>query len=188
MKFLFYVFISALLLSCAAAERPAPQPDVRGLAGKRAEDVEMLFSKAHVLWKGDSCSNPQEAIRLLDEALAKDGEYAAAWAWRGLANSELGQREEAFDDLTRAIRLEPGAENYAFRALVSLRAGVLRAAYRDAEYSLKLNARQHRAWNVLGAAALSEEDQPRACANFAKACSNGNCDYLEKARSEGLCK
>ena len=188
MKFLLYAFVLGLLVSCAGAERPAPQTDVRGLAGKRAEDVEVLFSKAHVLWKGDVCADPQEAIHLLDEVIAKDGEYAEAWAWRGLARSELGKREEAFDDLTMAVRLEPSAVNYAFRALVSLRGGGLTAARRDAEYSLRMNGKQHMAWNVLGAAALREEDTQTACANFAKACSSGNCDYLEKARSEGVCK
>jgi len=178
-----------LLAACASQKDSAPSvPDARGLSGKRSEEVELLFAKAHVLWKGDNCAAPREAVQLLGEALAKDPDFAAAWAYRGLAHSELDKRDEAFEDLTKAIRLDPRAEYYADRGLVSLRAGVFSAARRDLDYSLKKDQKQHRAWNILGETALREGNAAQACEYYAKGCSNGNCEPLQQARKEGQCK
>jgi tetratricopeptide (TPR) repeat protein len=173
---------------CAERAAVAPLPDGKGLAGKRSGESELLFAKAHVLWKGDACTDPEKAIRILDELVARDPDYGAAWALRGLARSELGEREEAFEDSTRAVRLDPTAEHYAYRGLVSLRAGALSAARKDLEYSLKKAPKQHRAWNLTGILALREGDAERACAAFDEGCSNGDCGPLSTARAEGRCK
>jgi tetratricopeptide (TPR) repeat protein len=177
-----------LLAACTGKEGAPPLPDARGLSGKRAAEVELLFAKAHVLWKGDTCSEPQEAVQILDEVIALDPNFAAARAYRGLAWSELGKREEAFDDLTHAIRLDPRAEYYADRGLVLLRAGVLSGARRDLDYSLKKDQKQYRAWNILGDAALREGNAEQACAYYARGCTNGNCEPLLRARGDGQCK
>ena len=184
-----HFFLALFLLAGCAGKAPAPPPpDARGLPGKRSDEVELLFAKAHALWKGDSCAEPQEALRMLQEITVKDPDFAAAWAYRGLAYSELGQREEAFDDVTKAIRLDPRAEYYADRGLVSLRGGLLSAARRDLDYSLKKEPKQHRAWNILGEAALREGNAAQACQYYAKGCSNGNCEPLQRARKAGQCK
>ena len=181
-------FAIFLLVGCMGKEPASSLPDGRGLPGHRSEEVELLFAKAHVLWKGDSCAEPQEAVRMLNEAIAKDPDFAAALAYRGLAKSELGKREEAFDDLTKAIRLDPRPEYYADRGLVSLRGGLFVAARRDLDYSLKKDQKQHRAWNILGEAALRGGNAGQACAYYARGCANGNCEPLERARKEGQCK
>ena len=177
-----------LLAGCAGKEAAQPLPDARGLAGKRSEEVELLFAKAHVLWKGDQCANPREAVRMLNEVIARDPDFAAAFAYRGLAYSELGKREEAFDDLTKAIRQDSRAEYYTSRGLASLRAGVLSAARRDLDYSLQKDQKQHRAWNILGEAALREGNAGQACEYYDRGCSNGDCEPLQRARTEGRCK
>ena len=189
-RVLLSVMIAVFLLAaCSGKENaPPPPPDARGLPGKRAEEVELLFAKAHVFWKGDTCTEPQEAVQILSEAIAKDPDFAAAWAFRGLAHSELGKREEAFADLTKAIRLDPRAEYYTDRGLASLRGGVFSAARRDLDYALKKDPRQYRAWNILGETALREGKAEQACAYYAKGCSNGNCEPLQQARSNGQCK
>jgi Tfp pilus assembly protein PilF len=120
--------------------------------------------------------------------IARDPDFAAAWAYRGLAYSELGQREEAFEDVTKAIRLDPRAEYYADRGLVSLRGGLLSAARRDLDYSLKKDPKQYRSWNLLGETALREGNGAQACQYYAKGCSNGNCEPLQQARKAGQCK
>ena len=183
------VCLVVFVLAGCAGKEPAPSlPDAKGLPGKRSEEVELLFAKAHVLWKGDNCAEPREAVRMLDEVIAKDPDFATAWAYRGLAYSELGKREEAFDDLTKAIRLDPRAEYYTDRGLASLRGGLLAAARRDLDYSLKKDQKQHRAWNILGEAALREGNIEQACAYFVRGCSNGNCEPVQRARKEGRCK
>jgi len=183
-----FLLVLVLLAGCAG-KTPAPSaPDPGGLPGKRAPAVERLFARAHALWKGEVCSEPQEAAQLLSEALDADPRFAAAWAYRGLAHSELGQRDEAFDDLTRAILLDPKAEYYAYRGLASLRGGLPSAARRDLEYSLEKDARQHRAWNILGATALQEGNTAQACQHYARGCSHGDCEPLRQARKDEQCK
>jgi tetratricopeptide (TPR) repeat protein len=177
-----------LLAACSGKEHAPTPPDGAGLPGKRSQEVELLFAKAHVLWKGDSCVEPQEAVQILNEVLARDPDFAAAWAYRGLAYSELGKREEAFDDLTKAIRLDPRAEYYADRGLASLRGGLFSAAHRDLDYSLKKNPKQYRAWNILGETALREGNAEQACEYFAMGCSNGDCEALQRARKDGQCR
>jgi len=183
------VCLAVVLFAGCAGKEPAPSPpDGKGLPGQRPKEVELLFAKAHVLWKGDSCADPQEAVWMLGEAIAKDPDFAAARAYRGLAYSELGKREEAFDDLTKAIRLDPKAEYYTDRGLVSLRGGVFSAARRDLDYSLKKDQKQYRAWNLLGATALREGNVEHACQYLAKGCSHGDCEPLQRARKDGQCK
>ena len=177
-----------LLAACAGKENPPSPPDPRGLSGKRSEEAELLFAKAHVFWKGDICAEPQEAVKILNEVIARDPDFPAAWAYRGLAYSEMGKRDEAFEDLTKAIRLDPRAEYYAYRGLASLRGGVLSAARQDLNYSLQKDPKQYRAWNILGETALRAGDAARACEYYSKGCSNGNCDPLQRAREDGRCK
>ena len=183
------VCIVLFMLAACAGKGSAPSaPDAKGLPGKRSEETELLFAKAHVLWKGDSCTEPQAAVQILDEVIAGDPDFAVAWAYRGLARSELDKREEAFDDLTKAIRLDPRAEYYADRGLISMRAGMFTAARRDLDYSLKKEQKQYRAWNILGETALLEGNAAQACAYYARGCSNGNCEPLQRARKDGQCK
>ena len=186
---LLSVGLAVVLLAGCAGKEPASLPaDVKGLPGQRPRDVELLFAKAHVFWKGDNCTDPQEALLILTEAITQDQDFAAAWAYRGLAYSELEKREEAFDDLTKAIRLDPKTAYYADRGLVSLRGGVLSAARRDLDYSLKKDQKQYRAWNLLGEVALREGNTEQACRYYAKGCSNGDCVPLQQARKDGQCK
>lgn len=154
-----------------------------------------LFSGARALWRGPVASvkasyistDPEKAASLLDKALSLEPAYAEAYAWRGLARSELGLREEAFDDLTRAIRLDPQPEIYAFRALASIRAGQTQAARRDLDYALKLSPSCTTAYNFFGLLALKENEASEACLSFNKSCSNGDCSFLEAARTEKIC-
>lgn len=179
------------------AEQPSGdrQADEAGLSGVYKPEAERAFAEARVLWKrqlstladAEVCSDPEKAVTLLDKAIGLEPEYADAYARRGLAQSELGRREEAFDDLTAAIRFAPKPEYYAYRALVSLRGGDSRAAARDLAYSLKKQPDQSRAHNFKGVLELGEDDKAAACASFGKGCSNGDCSFIEAAREAKIC-
>ena len=151
-------------------------------------EVEQIVAQARGLWLEDVCSSPKEAVALLDHALELAPGYPAALALRGLARSELGQREQAFDDLTEALRHTPTAQMYAWRGLVSLRGDMSGAARRDAEYALQKDGRQPDAWNVLGLVEAREGDNKNACMSLERGCENGRCRPLEAARQEGICK
>ena len=196
--YLLLTFLGTSLAGCATVQ-PSPAPsgkqNMAGLSGRLNPEAETAYAKARVLWKQtlssvsavELCTDPEQAIALLDKAIALEPGYAEALARRGLAKSELGEREEAFDDLTAAIRLHPSAETYAYRALVSIRANQTRAAQSDLEYSLKKDPKQHLAKNFSGILALTLDDKPQACSRFKEGCSSGDCSFIDAARTDKLC-
>ena len=107
---------------------------------------------------------------------------------RGLALSQLGYADDAFDDLTKAIRLEPSAEAYLSRGICLLQQGNTAGARKDLEEALRRDDRSYRVWNILGAVSLKEGKEQEACEAFEKACSSGDCAGIEAARREKICK
>ncbi len=159
-----------------------------GLSGKHNAEAEAAFALAHVLWhNSDVCSDPEQAITLLDKAIRLEPDYADAYLRRGLAKSDQRDWDGAFDDLSKAIRLKPTAEAYAFRGLVSMRGGNGLGARKDYDRSLALNPKQHRAWNFRAALNLLEGQRDAACKDFTKGCDNGDCVGLESAVKFGEC-
>lgn len=159
-----------------------------GLSGKRNPEAEAAFARAHVLWdKHDVCSDPPQAVELLDKAIRLEPEYSEAYLRRGLARSDLKDWDGAFDDLSKAVRIAPTAEAYAFRGLVSMRGGNYLGARKDLDRSLSISKRQHRAWNFRGALNRLEGRQKDACNDFEEGCDYGDCIGLETSRELGEC-
>lgn len=167
---------------CPQARQPT------GVSGKHDPQAEQLFAKAHVLWKGETCTDPEKALEYLDEALKIEPDYPQALIRRGLALSQLGYADDAFDDLTKAIRLEPSAEAYLSRGICLLQQGNTAGARKDLEEALRRDDRSYRVWNILGAVSLKEGKEQEACDAFEKACSSGDCAGIEAARREKICK
>jgi tetratricopeptide (TPR) repeat protein len=191
------LFLCAALFACA--EKSGPDFSRPGSGAGHAAGVSpeagALYAEALAFWpeglsslrSAERCSDPEQAVALLDKALGLAPNFADAHIRRGLARSELGRKEEAFDDLTVAVRLQPTARAYAFRGLLSLRDGQERAARRDLAHSLSLDPSRHEAYNYLGVLALSLGDKQEACSRFDAGCSRGDCTCLEAARKEKLC-
>lgn len=187
--FVLLAFLALPGCSLFIPEKTPPKPaNPTGVSGKYQPQAEQLFAKAHILWKeGETCSDPEQAIAYLDEALELEPDYAQALIRRGLALSQIGYADEAFDDLTRAIRLEPSAEAYLSRGLCLFRQGQTAGARKDLEEALRRDGNSYRAWTILGAVELKEEKDTEACAAFEKACASGDCTGIEAARREKIC-
>lgn len=184
-----------LLSGCSLWEADAPEtpsaPPTRSVLSARVikPEAEQLHAKARVLWGDtDVCSDPEKAIAYLNSALEIEPEYPDALLRRGLAFWQLGHPEDAFENLTQAVRLAPAPEVYAWRAQLLLDEGNLQGARQDAEHALRLNSGAARAHGVLGAVLLEEKKNPEACDAFARAARNGMPVFLERARDAGLCK
>lgn len=184
------------LIHTAGCVNPAsPRVNFTGLSGKVAPEAETLYSKARVLWSKrpglpagtETCSDPGKAAAFLDAALAREPQYADAYARRGLARSELGEHDAAFEDLTAALRLHALPEYYAYRGLVLLRAGNTTGSRKDLRQSLDLDDSQYLAWNIMGALEFLTGNKDAACDSYDEACSNGDCSAKEHARKERLC-
>ena len=191
------LFLCAALFACAGRSDSGRSSPGNGTGHSAAAGPEAgaLYAESLTFWpeglsslrSAERCSDPEQAVALLDKAIGLAPNFADAHIRRGLARSELGLREEAFDDLTVAVRLQPTAKVYAFRGLLALRDGQERAARRDLTHSLSLDPSRHEAYNYLGVLALSLGDKQEACSRFAAGCSRGDCAFLEAARKEKLC-
>lgn len=195
LKFLIVTCIFTLLAACSATEEPEP-PKIEvnlknpmGFSGNHNPEAEKLYTLARILWKdSDNCSDPDLAISYLNKAIAIEPDYADAYLRRGMAKSDITSWDSAFDDLTKAIRLNPTPSNYAYRGLISMRMGNALGAKKDFDRSLSLDSKQHRAWNYRAALSLLKEDYEAACKDFAKGCSNGDCTGMTSAKEHGYCK
>ncbi|CAK7010408.1 MAG: hypothetical protein DELT_02058 [Desulfovibrio sp.] len=181
------ILVCVLSSGCGGKELPPHNP--MGLSGKLNPEAEAAFARAHVLWdKNNICTDPDLAVELLTKAVKLEPNYAAAFVRLGLAKSDLRDWDGAFDDLTRAIRLNPTAEIYAYRGLVSMRGGNYLGARKDFDRSLDLRSRQHLAWNFRGALNFLEGRIEEACDDFEEGCDYGDCTGLESARARGECQ
>lgn len=170
--------------------KPAPpgDPDPTGATGRYRAEAEFLFGKARVLWKQNGiCSDPGQAVVYLDRALEIEPDYSEALLRRGMALSDLGYQDDAFDDLTRAIRLDPTAAAYTARGLALLRSGNNTGARHDLDAALLLDEKLAYAWNLRGAISYEEGNTEAACKDFVRGCSAGDCTGLEAARRESVC-
>lgn len=178
--------LALVLVSCGPRSEKPYNP--MGLSGKINPEAETAFARAHVLWRdSETCSDPALAVELLDKAIALEPEYAEAYMRRGLAKNDQRDWEGAFDDLTRALRLNPSPENYAYRGLISMRSGNALGARKDFDRSIALDDDQHRAWNFRAALNMLEGKNKAACSDFEEGCDNGDCVGLESARASGVC-
>lgn len=159
-----------------------------GVSGKYNKEAEKWYAMAHVLWRNMQCSNPRLAVEYLDKALMLEPQYADALFRRGLALSELQEFDEAFDNMTEAVRLAPSEKTYAWRGLVALRMGNVQGAIQDCTEALRYNSEYSQAWNIRAAARLMQGNIDDACDDFENGCDYGDCTGLESAQREELCQ
>lgn len=180
-------------------EAPYSPPITRSAYNARpvSAEAEQLHAKARVLWgTSERCSDPEKAIAYLNSALELEPGYPDALMRRALAFAQLGLSEEAFEDMTSAIRLAPNAELYAWRARILLDEGNLKGALQDADEALRMgpvsalmaDTATPRAHGVRGAVLLEEGKQDAACDEFRLAAKTGVESYLQTAQAGGLCK
>lgn len=154
-KATMFIAVVLLLTSCSIA-KPAPEdapapPDLTGFSNDISIDAQKLYAKARIMWDAEEkCVDPELALEYLDVAITLEPDYADAYIRRALAASELKEWDEAFDDSSKAVRLDPTADNYALRSLIFMREGNYKGARKDLERALDLDSRNARAKKILG--------------------------------------
>ncbi len=129
------LLISLFLLCACAGHDAQPTPEKTGYTESQYHfnaEAQKLFAKTRVMWDiNEKCSDPALAMEYLDAVITMEPQYADAYMRRALAASELGYWDEAFEDSSRAIRLEPKADNYAYRGLIFMRQGNYTGSRKD---------------------------------------------------------
>lgn len=186
---IIFLCVALLCTGCASGDIVKPYNPM-GFSGKISQEAEKHFAMARILWRQNAseCSDVEKALEHLDKAIEVQDDYAEAYFWRAKALDQAGYGEDAFDDLSKSIRLNPVPEAYAFRGAVSVRLGNLLGARKDIEYALSLRSNLPLAIESQGLLEQALGNQAKACEYFQDACDDGLCFELERAQTKGLCQ
>lgn len=112
----------------------------------------------------------KEALTLFDKALALDPKYAAAYAYRARAYTELRQFPKALADCREALKIDPKlARAYHHRGGVFQAAGRNREALMNYALALKLKPKDAQTLNDRGVVWLNMGNLNAALADFSAA-------------------
>lgn len=172
--------------------KPAPTPPAKTKPSPAyivSPQAEAYLTEAMQYWtESGECTEPEKAAALLDKAIAADPLDPSPYLLRGLALSDLGYMNEAFDDATKAIRLSPTAEAYATRGLICLKQHHPEGAQRDFDYAMKINPDEPLIYVYRAAGAFLEERNGDACDDLERACTLGHCRPWNTAKEDKLCR
>lgn len=168
--------------AATAAKTAAPTFSVSPEVRDHVEQARKYWTEA------GECIEPEQAVSLLDKAVALDPLDPTPYLLRSRALSDLGYHDDAFEDATKAIRLSPTAEAYAVRGLVCLKQNQPRGAARDFAYAEKLDPKEPAVYVYRAAGAFLEGRTGDACDDLEKACELGNCLPWENAVNNKVCR
>jgi tetratricopeptide (TPR) repeat protein len=109
-----------------------------------------------------------------------------AYSNRGLARINVGRMEDAVEDLTRAIALDPdSADAHANRAFALVRLERLEAARADFDRAIAIDPSRPVFYTLRGGVHDLLGDRSRACADWQSACRLGDCRMFEQQCRRG---
>ena len=162
---------------------------VRPRRGAAAQTNMDSHNQAVALWKNGQYTNPRQALKLLNKAVAKDPKFANVYSNRGNAYLDLKQYPNAINDYTKAISLDPShLKAYNNRGNIYYEQKKYQQALKDYNQCLRLNPNYKFAYVNRGLVFYQLKNKSRACQDFQKACQLGDCDGLNWAKGKGICK
>ncbi|MGD0999502.1 MAG: tetratricopeptide repeat protein [Candidatus Brocadiia bacterium] len=118
----------------------------------------------------DAPAGDEEALHVLDQAIALKPDDAEAWYNRGTACARIGRPEEALRDLDRAIALRPGdADAYYNRGNIHLDAKRYAEALHDYDRAIALEPDYADAWYNRANACAADGRPAEAVRDYSRA-------------------
>ncbi len=163
------------------AETEAPAPETGTPA-----DADAYFEKGNELGKQNKY---QKAIEQFDRAIKLNPNRADYYASRGHAFYYMKLYTRAIEDYTRAIdRNSSFALAYSMRGLSHTRDGHFDLALEDYNKAISLGPKEADYYKGRGYTYFHLKQYGPMCEDYQKACSLGDCELLETAKRENLCK
>jgi Flp pilus assembly protein TadD len=145
--------------------------------------------KALALWKDGQYTDPQKAKDYWDKVIAGNPKFVEAYNNRGLAFYNLKQYQEAVKDYSQAIRMKAQyAEAYNNRGNAYYEMDQYQKAEADFNKSLQIKPKYSKAHLNRGLVYYQMKKTDQACVDFRKACDLGECEGMQWAQKNGLCK
>ncbi len=146
-------------------------------------------SKAVALWKKGKFTKPNQAINYLNKAIQKNPKFAEAFNNRGNAYRDINKLQKAFADYNQAIRLKQDyVQAYNNRGNIYYDLKKYKLAVNDYNKSIKLKPDFRLAYLNRGLAHHKMKNKKLACKDLQKACQMGDCDGLNWAKQNRICK
>ncbi len=165
------------------------RPRTKRAGAKTAQTNIDLHKKAVALWKNGKYTNPNQALRLLNKAVAKDPKFANVYSNRGNVYRDLKQYPKALNDYNKSISLDPShVKAYNYRGNIYYEQKKYQQALNDYNQCLRLKPNYTFAYINRGLVFYQLKSKSRACKDFKKACQLGDCDGLNWAKGKGFCK
>jgi LysM repeat protein len=182
-----------LPLAPAETETPAAQAPAAAPESAAAEpetgaptDAEGYFEKGNELGKQNKY---QKAIEQFDRAIKLNPNRADYYASRGHAFYYMKLYTRAIEDYTQAIERNASfALAYSMRGLSRTRDGQFDKAIADYNKAISLGPKEADYYKGRGYTYFHLKQYGPMCDDYQKACSLGDCELLETARKENLCK
>ncbi|MDI6741254.1 MAG: tetratricopeptide repeat protein [Smithella sp.] len=147
-----------------------------------------LLQKAFDLCDKGRCSDTEQVIEYLDEAIRLKPDLAEAYNNRGNAYGDMKDYQRALEDYDEAIRLKPDyAHSYYNRGLTYYEMGNHLQAIEDFNEIIRLTPEAVNAYHNRGVSYFANGNKEFGCSDAQKACELGNCKLLEKARQKKDC-
>ena len=146
-------------------------------------------SKAVALWKKGKFTKPNQAINYLNKAIQKNPKFAEAFNNRGNAYRDINKLQKAFADYNQAIRMKQDyVQAYNNRGNIYYDLKKYKLAVNDYNKSIKLKPDFRLAYLNRGLAHHKMKNKKLACKDLQKACQMGDCDGLNWAKQNRICK
>ncbi len=130
----------------------------------------------------------QRAIEDCNEAIRLKPDFAAAYYNRGMAYDNLGQYQRAIADYNEVIRLNSDYANaYHNRGVAYAKLNQYKLAIEDFNEVITLQTNLPMAYQSRGFVYFNQGEIDLGCQDARKACSFGCCEFLETAKSQGIC-
>ncbi|WP_439498739.1 tetratricopeptide repeat protein [Bosea sp. (in: a-proteobacteria)] len=145
----------------------------------------LLNDRGLLFYRSD---NPQRAVADYDAALAANPGLGTAWYNRGLAQSELGELDDAIENFGRAGKLVPDrAAIWQSRGFVYFMKDEYARAIEDLDRAISLDPKMATAWAYRGAAHAQNGNLKQGAADVAQAIrlEPGNALYASLAKEIG---
>ncbi|MBW1641818.1 MAG: tetratricopeptide repeat protein [Deltaproteobacteria bacterium] len=148
-----------------------------------------FVEKARALWKEDNLTDPNLALKMLNQAVSIDPNFAVAFNDRGKVHAKMGQFDRAKKDYDQAIKLDSKyVKAYSNRGVVLYETNQYADALKSFNKAIVLNPSYAAAYLNRGLVNYQMDHTDRACKDFTKACELGDCEGADWAKKKGVCK
>lgn len=134
------------------------------------------------------CGYWKTTLELWNHAIKVTKNNYLAYQYRGIAYGQTGQYRRAIDDFNKALNLNKYYKGYNNRGFAYANLGLYQQAIEDYNEAIRLQPDYVKAYHNRGMAYLHQHNNELGCCDAQKACNLGNCELLEWAGKEGLCR